>query len=71
MREEEVYLRKAEALAKELTKKFNSKYRSGGNKKPAGFFKYIGSNSSFVDVKYLERLIKGKAIPLQEVFVGA
>ena len=71
LREEEVYLRKAEALAKELTKKFNSKYRSGGNKKPAGFFKYIGSNSSFVDVKYLERLIKGKAIPLQEVFVGA
>jgi len=71
LREEEVYLRKAEGLAKKLTQKFNSKYRSGGNKKPAGFFKYVGSNSSFVDVKYLERLMKGKAIPLQEVFVGA
>jgi len=69
--EEENYLRKAATLAKQLTRKFNAKYRQGGNnKRPTGFFKYVGSNSTFVDVKYLEVLMNGKPIPLEEVFVS-
>jgi len=71
LKEEESYLQKAALLAKQLTAKFNSKYRSGGDKKPAGLFKYVGSNSTFVDVKYLEILMKESPIPLHEVFVSA
>ena len=70
-REEGTYLREAAALAEELKNKFNAKYRTDKFKRPAGLFRYVGSNSTFLDVAYLERLMIGEQIPLEEVFVHA
>jgi len=68
---EDADLRKAATLAKELTMRFNAKYRVWNDKRQAGLFKYVGSNSTFIDPKYLEVLAKGDHIPLAEVFVMA
>jgi len=65
---EEKYLAKGREMARELTKKFNAAYRTGGKRTPAGLFKYVGGNSTFIDPKYLKSLEKGETIPLREVF---
>ena len=69
--EEQSYLHEAKMLAKQLATKFNATYRIDGHKRPAGLFTYVGSNSTFLDPKYLEILIKDQHISLEEVFAQA
>ena len=67
--EEPRFLRESAAAARELAARFNDKYRvQKGARRPAGVFQYVGSNSSFVDPRFLEKLVAGKTIPLHEVF---
>lgn len=67
---EQQYLQRAEALAKAMAEKFNAAYRpAGGAKRPAGVFKYVGSNSTFLDMNFLKRLVvDGAEIALDSVF---
>ena len=62
------YLQRAKELSIEMAKKFNAAYRSSSSKRPAGVFKYVGSNSSFLDMTFLQQLVANEEIALDSIF---
>lgn len=65
---ERSFLTKAAGLAQELTRKFNHAYRREAGQRPAAAFRYVGSSSSFLEPRFLERLMQGDTIPFEQVF---
>lgn len=67
---EEQHLQRGEALVRRLTEAFNRTYRSDGLQKKVGAYRYVGSNSTFFDLRQLARLVEGQGqISFEEVFV--
>jgi hypothetical protein len=62
------FLREAAALADELARSFNRRYRADGSLPRAGVFRYLGSNSTFLDPRYLDVLLQGGRLAFRDVF---
>ena len=65
---EQQHHQKAVELLKKLTQKFNEVYRSDGYQKKASAFEFMGSNSSFFDLRHLDTLMKHGRIDFKDVF---
>lgn len=66
--EETAHLQRARDLSRKLADNFNAVYRRSEAKRRAGLFKYIGSNSTFIDMTFLEPLMNKEEISLESVF---
>jgi hypothetical protein len=67
---EERHLRRGEELVRRLTDAFNRTYCGDGLHRKVQAYRYVGSNSTFFDLRQLARLVEEKRqIGFEEVFV--